>query len=747
MSSTFQDSSNSLLKKFQLNELTGTYGYSRLWKIYSALENSTKSPASLLIFDKRQHTKNDLKLILPFLEKDCSNLIKIKHPNFPRILHPLSSSRYSLILAIERVQCSLADLIEVQNTSIGRSECLLGIFSILEALSFLINDLKLCHLAVSPQSILITPNFEFKLGYLSHVEPIIEGFCKAQTLFEITHPSTCSFYPFPPLDMLPPEYATSSPAVIDPEQYTSWQIGALLVRFIPSFHNLKLLSHLFSVQIEALRSTNSDPMAFNQYVSRISSIAQIIKSEKQIVDADPLFSLISRCLERDCKRRPGFESLKSTNCFHDGLFVCIRSLKFCLNTRDYSSLNNNLLNLFKFIPTLDVLFLKRNICPIISELLQLRMLVSTEGEKIKKKGQKDSIFDRFKGFLPSENSLHLTSVTYAVADKIPLIDFTKLLLPNFLPIIFSLCTVENLIVYKHLVDLICKRLNFLFDSVKIHDASLLSSLFVKFFLNLLSLNDPKIVRASLDRIPSLLDTLSDDVIQSNFLPQVLTLLNNPNSVAEVQSACLLVFTKIRRNILTSDLLMSTIVPNCLSFILKKNRSLTPNVVTTLIVVLGEICKDLVVPSYYGTVILPAILPLFATSSLSKKQTEVCSKVVENMLTCLTLFQIDNSMVNSSLETEVKPSSQVVESSAKDEEIIKENKDLGVEGVDPVDVKECSDDDSNGFLLDSFEPPSPANRRVMDKKNAHGASLEVKTPISNNVNTSLFDLDDDDFLKF
>lgn len=67
-----------------------------LWKIYSGYKKSTKQPASIFVFEKRQVVPQDRDIILETLKRGIAQLTKLRHPQVLVVQHPLEESRYKI---------------------------------------------------------------------------------------------------------------------------------------------------------------------------------------------------------------------------------------------------------------------------------------------------------------------------------------------------------------------------------------------------------------------------------------------------------------------------------------------------------------------------------------------------------------------------------------------------------------------------------------------------------------------------
>ncbi|XP_053990330.1 SCY1-like protein 2 isoform X2 [Hylaeus volcanicus] len=188
---------NQALKNYVVDESSFVDGGRYLkWK-YGSGYHSSRSTELVTIFLFKKKTLEKLKNaflqneILNSLYRDARNLQKLRHPKILQLQEPLKEDNLSLCFITRRVTRTLENYFDEWRQStkslkekklkkpfffilryIDRSyesniiplEVKAGFYDICEAVSFLHNDVKICHLNISPTSILLSPIFRWYLG-------------------------------------------------------------------------------------------------------------------------------------------------------------------------------------------------------------------------------------------------------------------------------------------------------------------------------------------------------------------------------------------------------------------------------------------------------------------------------------------------------------------------------------------------------------------------------------------------------
>lgn len=165
---------NPVTREYEATSHIASAGPGLLWKIYSGYKKSTKQPASIFVFEKRQVVPQDREVLLETLKRGVAQLTKLRHPQILVVQHPLEESRDCIAFATEPVFASLANALgkrenmPVNNDSITNFklydvEIKYGLLQVGEGLSFLHRDAKMLHHNICPSSIVINTQGAWKI--------------------------------------------------------------------------------------------------------------------------------------------------------------------------------------------------------------------------------------------------------------------------------------------------------------------------------------------------------------------------------------------------------------------------------------------------------------------------------------------------------------------------------------------------------------------------------------------------------
>ncbi|KAL0244853.1 hypothetical protein GEMRC1_008935 [Eukaryota sp. GEM-RC1] len=631
----FHDTSNSCLKNYIINNITSPcYGFLNLWRIASALDKSTDTTVSLLVFDKRPYSKRDLKTLLPFLKKMLA-----------------TSSNSDILLSSRLLELSLN-----QNT---HSSSLLSTLFVLypnsvhlqtfpnpkRFLGFVQLVVPYSHLAVSLNSILIvSPAFEFRLANFSHVIPLNDDLTCLPTspLFDISFPYH-EFYTLPPLDCLPPELAIGSSALksFDPNVCNVWQLGVIVTRLLPKLLNISQFNSL-AVQIEGLGETKNNPMGFNQFVSRLSAIGQITKNLKNSGSSSQnnlLFDFLSSCFERDYRKRISLDHLQGMDLFQQHTINVVSNLYSACYTHDENLMNSNIFDLFKIVPDLEPVFLSRSVTYL------LTLLMNTFGYDssgvAKKKAKKGKLHD-LEGRKLSSHTQTLVSIILQVSEFITLQNFAENLFPSIIPLIVELAKddVSGQLDsdFKNLFELLCGHGSLLFDSCHHYKSSILPDLFLPFLFKSLTCSNVGLIKQAVQQLPKFFEYLPPASIKNDLLPKILHLIGSDKVPVDSRSACLLMLPKFQN--LEQRVIIEHVFPVLVKVTTDVSVFKHSHFCTSLIVVFAQIIKIFKIdPSLIGTMVLPVLFPVFTSAKLSPKQFTACSNVIKGLFESVIEFKM------------------------------------------------------------------------------------------------------------
>lgn len=149
------------------------------WDVYAARNKSSDKQCAVFIFDKKkfesQLVKNNIvkrgdKQVIndayEVLRNQVSNLAKYRHPNVLTIIEPLEEHKANLMFVTEPLQGCLNQVPELDDVSIQK-----GLLQLSNALEFVHSQAKVVHLGLSPNSVFINDNSDWKLAGLGFVQP------------------------------------------------------------------------------------------------------------------------------------------------------------------------------------------------------------------------------------------------------------------------------------------------------------------------------------------------------------------------------------------------------------------------------------------------------------------------------------------------------------------------------------------------------------------------------------------------
>ncbi|CAH8557335.1 unnamed protein product [Schistosoma turkestanicum] len=177
---------NPITKYFIIEKQVASCGPELVWKVYDAIRRSDQKPCSVFLFDKsiadKLHKPRRREIVTSVLKRDVRLLTQLHHPNMLHVLHPIEETSETLSFASERVLSSLANIFGnhtrlqqfvIQNLKTFRFTDMdrkLGIYQLTELLRFLHIGQSLFHNNVSPSSILITHQNQWRLGSAAFLE-------------------------------------------------------------------------------------------------------------------------------------------------------------------------------------------------------------------------------------------------------------------------------------------------------------------------------------------------------------------------------------------------------------------------------------------------------------------------------------------------------------------------------------------------------------------------------------------------
>uniref|UniRef100_A0A182JHL9 Uncharacterized protein n=1 Tax=Anopheles atroparvus TaxID=41427 RepID=A0A182JHL9_ANOAO len=167
---------NPLTKEYDIAEHIASAGSELVWKIYTGSKRSTKEPASIFVFDKKQlelFTKDEREDICDNIRRGVVQLTKIRHPQVLTVQHAMEESRDTIAFATEPVVASLANLLgnttNVANTGLlseyklTEFDTKFGLFELLKGIQFLHDEAQLIHRNICTENIIVNKQGVWKL--------------------------------------------------------------------------------------------------------------------------------------------------------------------------------------------------------------------------------------------------------------------------------------------------------------------------------------------------------------------------------------------------------------------------------------------------------------------------------------------------------------------------------------------------------------------------------------------------------
>ena len=166
----------------------GFAGVNSQWSMYQGHKSDgDKQAVTLFMFSKKaveKLPKTQKEEYLAMIRREATTLAKYRHPSVLRIIEPLIEDPKSMAFVTEQVDLSLMNLIngsrvmEVYSTELDTK---FHLMDLIEAISFLHNDIKTCHLGISPENIYLTTAGKWKLsGFVFSTQVVSENIAECQ---------------------------------------------------------------------------------------------------------------------------------------------------------------------------------------------------------------------------------------------------------------------------------------------------------------------------------------------------------------------------------------------------------------------------------------------------------------------------------------------------------------------------------------------------------------------------------------
>ncbi|KAH7307548.1 hypothetical protein KP509_22G064800 [Ceratopteris richardii] len=176
------------LQDYELHEQLGSGGHGLAWKLYAAKPRN-KSMAynqdvCVWVLDKKSLTESRQRIglskaaedaFLDVIRADAMQLVKLRHPGVVHVIQGLEENKTAMTLVTESIFASIANVVgHLDNISnfpkglkgleLGQLEIKHGLLQLADSLSFLHNNARLIHRALSPEVVFITASGAWKLG-------------------------------------------------------------------------------------------------------------------------------------------------------------------------------------------------------------------------------------------------------------------------------------------------------------------------------------------------------------------------------------------------------------------------------------------------------------------------------------------------------------------------------------------------------------------------------------------------------
>lgn len=362
---------NQLIKNYDIQkDCSGVGGYNSYWKIYPGLrqDRSLQGPNQVSIFmlDKKFLDKASKAIredLYVFLRKEAS-LAKFKHPYCLSMIEPLVEDQKNMAFVTEHVQSSLQNFILTNNISELYSsdfETKMHLLELLQALSFLHNDVKIAHLGVSPENIYATSSGKWKLGGMIFTTQVLSTQLadSNNVNFSTKHEEILPM--FPNLSFSAPEVCDLSSKCCFASDVFS--LGLLI------FTLFKAKCEQSTASVFAISANN-----LQQYKGKVSSLAQTVQSEKFFKEMPAsLKSLLVKMLSFEPNARPSVSEILGSAWFNDPFIQTIAHLE-TMAQKDAGQQQLFLKGLSKILLKFEGKVIKTKILPILMDFLKLEQL-------------------------------------------------------------------------------------------------------------------------------------------------------------------------------------------------------------------------------------------------------------------------------------------------------------------------------------------------------------------------------------
>lgn len=353
---------NQLIKDTHIDkEPLGKTGIGLQWEMYSGHKlDKSKTPATIFLFDKKELLKASSSVreeALTLIKKEPQSLARFKHPNILSLLDPLLEDPKSMGFVTEATKGSLHSFIQTNRASEifpTEIDTKFHILELAETLSFLHNDVKSCHLAISPENVYVLNDEKWKLGGFSFVTQITQG-SSTDTNINFSKNSNIR----PSLNFCAPEVANSN-------------------------SKCSFASDIFSLGclIYTLYKINQDKSTKSPYLMNVSSVNEVQdfakNMNKQNFTCIPneIRQFIVRMLSPEPSMRPTISELVNHQWFKDPFIQTVKHLE-TLYQRELVQQQSFLKGLNQIVLRFEKKFVISKILPLLNDLIKNEKLAAS----------------------------------------------------------------------------------------------------------------------------------------------------------------------------------------------------------------------------------------------------------------------------------------------------------------------------------------------------------------------------------
>lgn len=361
---------NQLIKNYDIQkDANGIAGHQCLWKIYKGTnQNLTQKNVSIFMIDKKPFEKINKQVkeeIFVFLRKEAQSLAKFKHPNVLSLVEPILEDNKNMAFIVEDVSNSIAGLFSKNSLNElfpSELETKIHLLEVLQAISFLHNDVKMAHLGLSPENIFLTTKGKWKLGGLIFSTQIVsEDQVIPNNLDFNFRTSEASIKLHPNLNFSAPELGDAQSKCSFSSDIFS--LGVIIYLFFKAKNDQNCNdANLFN--------TANNFSTFKEKVASLNSI--FLQKQSQIIP-NAFRPIWMRMMSTDWKIRPSINEIINCPWFKDPYIQTLSHLEQ-INQKEIAQQQSFLKGLGKIILKFEAKVIKTIILPILTDNLKVEHL-------------------------------------------------------------------------------------------------------------------------------------------------------------------------------------------------------------------------------------------------------------------------------------------------------------------------------------------------------------------------------------